>query len=85
MVTNPGSITTQLIDDRAVVVTAPTHSTITIELLAELALGRGLDSYVGDNLLTLGVPGLGEGIVTYRVGAYDPHRRVYPLDREVTP
>jgi hypothetical protein len=80
-----GAITLRLekVDDleRAVVVDAPRFSRITAELLAEIALGRGVDSDVSDNTLTLGVEGHGEGCVTYQVDAYDPHSGTFALIR----
>ena len=55
--------------EHAIVLTAPDRSSISAELLADLALGRGLDADVGDGILWLGVAGHGEGRVCYDVGA----------------
>ena len=54
--------------ERCIVLTAPDESSIAAELLADLALGRGIDADVGDGLLWLGVAGHGEGRVAYDVG-----------------
>ena len=75
-------IVVSLIDGRAVVQEAPEHSWIGVELLAEFALGRGRDAYVtDDDILGMGVVGMGLGHILYEVGDYDPERHAYPLTR----
>jgi hypothetical protein len=55
-------------DGRVAIIEAPDLAFISAELMAEMALGRGRDTFVSDNELTLGVKGLGLGRVRYHVG-----------------
>ena len=72
-------IVVRLVDGRGVVEVAPEHAWISVELLAEIALGRGNDAAVDERGLVLGTPGMGLGRVRYEVGPYDPSRRAHPL------
>ena len=67
------------VDGRGVVEAAPDTDWISVELLAEIALGRSHDAHVDNLGLRLGVPGLGLGQVRYTVGVYDHGRRAYQL------
>ncbi len=68
-------------DGRAVVTSAPAKAFITVELLAEIALGRSRDADVDDRGLFMGIQGLACGRVHYSVGTYDELRRGFPLQR----
>ena len=57
---------------RAVVRHAPEATTMSPIALAEIARGGARDAYLGFRTLTLGVEGHGEGLVSYRVGQYEP-------------
>lgn len=53
--------------------------------LAEIARGGGLDAIMVGRTLTMGVDGHGEGVVSYRVGPFEPIVSAFKLRKLTFP
>lgn len=70
---------------RAVVIHAPERTTMAPSALAEIARGGGRDAVLFGRTLTVGIAGHGEGIVSYRVGPYEPIVSAFKLRKLTFP
>lgn len=81
------TVTQELIDGRAraVVTHAPERTTINPVALATIARGGGRDAVLFGRTLTMGTAGHGEGVVSYRVGLFEPIVGAFKLRKCVFP